>query len=601
MIEIINKQLCTGCCACMNVCPEQCITMESDHEGFLYPKIDTTKCSNCGLCEKVCPVPDGRLIPVERIASPQVFAAWNKDNEVRLDSTSGGIFSALAVEMFDAGGFVAGAVYQKDHSVAHIVTDDRSSLEEIRSSKYLQSYTGRLFSDIKQILENDGRVLVCAAPCQIAGLYSVLGRDYEKLITCDFICIGVNSPKAFRKYMDMLERRYGSPAVKIKFKNKTFGWHRFATRVDFANGRTYIKDRYHDPYMRSLLNARFVRPSCYDCRFKGMHRRADITLADFWGIEKFYPELDNDCGTSAVILNSQKGRDFFHRTSERIVSQECSLWEVAAGNRAMSQSIERGHKREQFFAEIDDKPFDELADKYFSGPGLIEEITRSFPAKPKRWIRDILMACRLFRFSCSSWWQFIYINILRRSTQGTVRFGFVPASFSRIVIDKTAKMILNGTLVLGAKENRKSKDETRFSLGKQSRFVINGKFSVGCGSDIRVFDGGELVLHDGYCTAGVQIVCFKKVTIGRGCAIARDVIIRDTDAHHILNSSRQNTCEVFIGEHVWIGNRAIIMKGVTIGDGAVIAAGAIVTKDVPAKCMVAGVPAKVIRENVEWQ
>jgi acetyltransferase-like isoleucine patch superfamily enzyme len=169
------------------------------------------------------------------------------------------------------------------------------------------------------------------------------------------------------------------------------------------------------------------------------------------------------------------------------------------------------------------------------------------------------------------------------------------------VIHSSARIVLKGILVLGAKENRKSRSETRFSLGRNSRFTINGDISIGSGSDIRVFENGELILNGGYCNADIQIVCSQKISIGQGCAIARDVIIRDTDAHEILNSDHANTQAVSIGEHVWIGSRAMIMKGVTVGDGAVIAAGAIVTKNVPRRCLVAGVPAKVIRENVEWQ
>lgn len=592
--------MCTGCCACLNACPQQCISMERDHEGFWYPKVDTTVCNNCGLCEDVCPMLEGESVLIERLTLPQVFAAWNKDHSIRLDSTSGGIFSALADRMFDAGGFVAGAVYKEDHSVSHIVTNDRLLLDDIRSSKYLQSYTGELFNEIKQLLENDQKVLVCATPCQIAGIYSVLGKDYENLITCDFICIGVSSPKVFLKYMDMLEHRYGAPATKIKFKNKTFGWHRFATRIDFANGKTYIKDRYHDPYMRSLLNARFVRPSCYECQFKGMPRQADITLADFWGIDKVHPELDNDCGTSGVMLNSQKGKDFFQGTGETIFSKECSLRDVAADNRAISQSIEYGYGREQFFADIDQKSFTKLADKYFPAPSLFSEIKLRFPARLKNLARGVLR-CRKLGLSFSSWLQFMHINMLRKFTHGKVRFGFIPTPYSRIVIDKSAQIVLNGMLTLGSKENRESTSETRFSLGRKSSLIINGNFSIGSGSDIRVFDNGELILNGGGCRAGVQIVCFKRITIGKGCAIARDAIIRDTDAHQLINSTHLMTQEVFIGEHVWVGNRAIIMKGVTIGNGAVIAAGSIVTKDVPEKCIVAGVPAKVIRENVEWQ
>ena len=574
--------------------------MESDHEGFWYPKVDSTACINCGLCEDACPLIEGEPVTVERLMSPQVFAAWNKDHAIRLDSTSGGIFSALADKMFDAGGYVGGAAFQKDHTVSHVVTNDRLLLDDLRSSKYLQSYVGELFNDIKQLLEKGERILICATPCQIAGLYSVLGKDYDNLITCDFLCIGVNSPKVFLKYMDMLERKYGAPATKIKFKNKTFGWHRFATRIDFANGKTYIKDRYQDPYMRSLLNAHFVRPSCYDCHFKGMPRQADITLADFWGIDKIHPDLDNDCGTSAVMLNSQKGKDFFQGMGGTVSHQECSLCDIAAGNRALNKSIEQAQGRTQFFADIDKKSFAKVTVKYFPAPSLSSEIKRRLPAKYKNLARGIL-ACRKLRLSCSSWFQFIHINILRKATHGKMRFGFIPTPHSRIVIDKSARINLDGILIIGTKENRKSTSETRFSLGKNSSITVNGDFAVGSGSDIRVFDNGELILNGGGCRPGVQIVCFKKITIGKGCAIARDVIIRDTDAHQLVDSNHQMTQEVSIGEHVWIGNRAIVMKGVTVGNGAVIAAGSIVTKDVPDKCLVAGVPAKVLRHNVEWK
>ena len=172
--------------------------------------------------------------------------------------------------------------------------------------------------------------------------------------------------------------------------------------------------------------------------------------------------------------------------------------------------------------------------------------------------------------------------------------------YTRIVIDKTAKINCNGKLVLGIKENKKSKQETRFSMGKNSYLDINNKFSVGIGSDIRVFDNATLKIGSGYLNGFVQIVCAKNIQIGEDVAIARDVIIRDTDAHKIDDGKHEERKEVVIGNHVWIGTRAIIMKGVHIGDGAVIAAGAIVTKDVPPNSIVAGIPAKVIKNNVRW-
>ena len=259
-------------------------------------------------------------------------------------------------------------------------------LDALRSSKYLQSYTGELLNNVKQLLEDSKQVLICGTPCQIAGLYHVLGKDCEGLITCDFICRGVNSPKVFLMYMEMLERKYGARAVNIKFKDKTYGWHRFSTRIDFANGKTYIKDRYHDPFMLGYLESNcFVRPSCYSCKFKGMPRQADITLADFWGLDKIHPEWDNDSGTSAVLLNSEKGRDFFNSVGDALFCQECALQEVAAGNAALYQSLEQKPGRDQFFKDIDAMSFAELSRKHFPVPGRVKEMAMWFLAKAKEW------------------------------------------------------------------------------------------------------------------------------------------------------------------------------------------------------------------------
>ncbi len=577
--------------------------MERDHEGFWYPMVDTTVCNNCGLCEHVCPLLEGNSISVERLPFPQVLAAWNTNRAIRLDSTSGGIFSALAERMLDIQGYVAGAVYREDHTVSHIVTNDPQMLDALRSSKYLQSYTGELFNSIRQLLEDGKQVLICGTPCQISGLYHVLGRDYEGLITCDFICRGVNSPKVFLMYMDMLERKYGARAVNIKFKNKTYGWHRFSTRIDFENSRTYIKDRYHDPFtLGYLVSNSFVRPSCYCCHFKGMPRQADITLADFWGLDKIHPEWDNDCGTSAVLLNSEKGCDFFRSVGDALSSHECTLQEVAAGNGALCQSLEQKPGREQFFKDIDTMSFAELSRKHFPVPGRMKEMAMWFLAKAKGMARMLWGGWRQMGLSPSAWLQFVYINLLRKNTHGNVHRSklFIPTRLCRVVMDQSAQMIFNGKLTLGWKQFRKSTLETRFSVGKNATVIVNSDFTVYNGSDIRVLDNGVLTLNGGFCNMGVQIVCAKRVTIGKGCAIARDVIIRDYDAHQLLNSGHEMAKDICIGKDVWIGTRAIILKGVTIGDGAVIHAGAVVTKDVPAKCLVAGVPAKVIREHAEW-
>lgn len=218
-----------------------------------------------------------------------------------------------------------------------------------------------------------------------------------------------------------------------------------------------------------------------------------------------------------------------------------------------------------------------------------------------RKLRDICKLTRLVGCSPSAWRQLIYINLVRKNTRSKVNIGFIPTPYCSIMVDKSAQMELNKEFVLGWKEFGKSRIETRLYVGKNASLIVNDRFNVYNGSDIRVYPNGILTLNGGFCNNGVQITCGKKITIGKGCVIARGVIIRDYDAHQLLHSEHEISKEIYIGNHVWIGNRAIILKGVIIGDGAVIAAGAIVTKDVPEKCLVAGVPAKVIRENVEWK
>lgn len=193
------------------------------------------------------------------------------------------------------------------------------------------------------------------------------------------------------------------------------------------------------------------------------------------------------------------------------------------------------------------------------------------------------------------------ISIIRTVKMKVKKVNIICHRYSRININKSAIIECKGKLSIGTKENPKSKQETRLSMDKNSKLKVDGDFSVGFGSDIRIFNNAKLNLGSGYLNAFVQIVCADEISIGKDVAIARDVIIRDTDAHNILDNKHKKTKPVKIGDHVWIGTRAIIMKGVTIGNGAIIGAGAVVTKDVQPNSIVAGVPAKEIRKNIQWK
>ncbi len=597
MIDIKNKAECTGCYACYNVCPVNAITMVEDKEGFKYPKVDENKCINCGLCDKTCPLLNKqKKKEEERTLRPKIIAAWSKNEHTRLDSTSGGVFSELAKAIYEENGYVAGAVYNKEWLVEHILSDNIKDLENIRSSKYLQSDMGDTFRKVKEKLEEGRKVLICGSPCQISGLYNYLKKDYDNLYTCDFICRGMNSPKIFKKYIQDLEKRYHSKVTNVKFKNKIHGWHNFSTRVDFKNGKKYIGGRYVDSYMIGYLkyNA-FIRPCCYECQFKDMPRVADITLADFWGIEAIDKSLDNNKGTSMILLNSKKGEKLFEKVKQNMSYKEIKSDKVFEENVCISQSVDKTPVRDEVFKEIDNLSYKQLSNKYFPEPSKVGKLKIKIEhTKIYDIIRKVIRRMKKYAIKDT-----LFINYRKNTKISGPKI--LCYKYTRLMLDNTAKINSKGRVYIGLKENIKSKQETRIFLGSNAKLDIEGEFSIGSGTDIRIFDNAELELGSGYFNGFAQIICGKKIKIGKNVAIARDVIIRDTDAHQILREDYKMKKEVKIEDNVWIGTRAIIMKGVTIGEGAVVAAGAVVTKDVPPHTIVAGVPARVIKENVVWK
>lgn len=595
MLRINLKSECSGCGACTAVCPKKCLTMEADREGFRYPESDIEQCINCDICENICPVRHETFLP-ERNDPPDVFAAINKDEAVRIDSTSGGLFSALAQEVFKRGGFVGGAVYFADHSVAHIVTDDPEKLPELRGSKYLESRFEHIFPKVKELLDSGKELFITGAPCQIAALYSYLKKDYETLLTCDFICLGVPSPSVFKSYINQREAEAKSKAVKIKFKDKTFGWYNSALRIDFENGSSYCKDHAHDPFFIGCLQYRnFFRPSCYECRFKG-RQCGDLSAGNFWDIEKISPEMDQDKGASLILINSPKGEAAFNAIKENIIYRPMEAQDILQGNQAWKNSLHPGGgNRRKFFSALNKYSFDRSAATYFPMKGFT------------RLQRDLRSLKKLFKCIKHSGLQLgAYINLLKyniftgKKVKKDEPVRLIPYPHVKINIAKKARLKLLADLFLGQQQCRRASLETRILLEDEAIWQNMGNFTVYAGSFVRILKKGILTTHSGFINENVQITCAEKITIGEDCNIGRDVIIRDYDGHTI-DPELPISSPVRIGDHVWIGQRAMILKGVTIGDGAVIAAGAIVTHDVPARTLVAGIPAKVIRGNVNWK
>lgn len=362
MINITKKQNCTGCHACANICPKKCITMENDSEGFLYPKVDMDSCTDCGLCEKACPLLHKETVENE----PQAYACYNKDEKIRLESSSGGLFTLIAEQIIDKGGVVFGVGLDKDLEAAHSYVETKEQLREFRGAKYVQSKIGETYKTVRCFLKQGRQVFFAGTPCQIAGLKSYLQQAYDNLFCVDIICHGVPSQKVWQKYVAYHENRVGSQVQNVYFRHKNKGWKRFSMSLIFKNDTQYTETLDKDLYMQAFLKNTCLRPSCYSCNFKTLHRQSDITLADFWGIQNLLPKMDDDKGTSLLLINSLKGKAMFDSIKDCILAQMVDINRAIRDNSVAIKSVEQNSKREKFFDELDWISFDRLVKKYCS-------------------------------------------------------------------------------------------------------------------------------------------------------------------------------------------------------------------------------------------
>lgn len=354
----------------MSVCPSECIKMLRDSEGFLYPKADSEKCIACKKCEKVCPVLNKKY---EKPDSLQLgFAAYSLDENIRLQSSSGGIFTPLSQSILNKGGTVFGAAMTSDFKeVKHIFVNSEEELSRLRGSKYIQSTVGNCFKEAKALLEGGKTVLFSGTPCQIGGLYSYLGRDFENLYTVDIICHGVPSVRVWDKYTDYLTSQKSADISKLSFRDKQSGWKSYSVAVDFSDNSKYIKKFREDLFMRGFLSDIYLRPSCYECGFKTRLRQSDITLADFWGIQDILPELDDDKGTSFVWIHSEKGQRLFGEIKDKTENKEIDTGAALMRNSASVKAAQRPQKREDFFSALETSPVDKNIEKCITPPAAV--------------------------------------------------------------------------------------------------------------------------------------------------------------------------------------------------------------------------------------
>ena len=349
--------------------------MPLDAEGFYRPQIDAARCIHCGACRRVCPANRDRSPDPARI--PGVFACWNKDQNIRRSSSSGGLFTALADAVFAAGGIVFGAAFDSDATVLHASAETPDDLARLRGSKYVQSSINDAFRRVKSALAS-GRVVLCTGtPCQVDGLKSFLGCDPENLHTCDFICHGVPSPGLFARYLEYLGEKYSSKVNDITFRHKKYRWQTYQTAVNLIDGRMLFLYNDDESFMYGFSRSITLRPCCYQCRYVDTDRVSDITLADFWGIGTRAPFKHNTRnGVSLALINTPKGQELFNRAQNNLNVEPRTIEEAKVNQTGLDRTVRMPTSRDVFFSEYPNTGYAELQKKYLTDKGIKRIIKR---------------------------------------------------------------------------------------------------------------------------------------------------------------------------------------------------------------------------------
>lgn len=355
MIQIIDKHKCCGCSACVQACPKHCISYSEDAEGFCYPKVDASLCIDCHLCEKVCPF----INTVDQDTPIAVYAATNPEEKIRIDSSSGGIFTMLAERIIKTNGVVFGATYDDKWEVHHSYTNSIDSVGLFRGSKYVQSRIEHCYIETRKFLLTGKTVLFSGTPCQIAGLINFLGKKYSNLITVDVVCHGVPSPLIWREYLNNILKVKNisyCDITNISFRDKRNGWERYGFSLSYKTEhgiKSFYEYRKNNIYLNGYLSDVFLRPSCYTCPVKNGKSQSDITLADFWGVKETYPLSYSEKGVSSIIVHTEKGKSLLK--SINVSKQNADLNIFIQKNPAYKTSKREPSNRKRFWKSLNKK------------------------------------------------------------------------------------------------------------------------------------------------------------------------------------------------------------------------------------------------------
>lgn len=360
----IKKHECYGCYACKEICPTNAIVMEEDSEGFRYPVVDEEKCIDCGACSKACIRKSSHKIEYTE-QYPKVYSVMNKQEEVRMKSSSGAIFPELARYVIEEKkGYVVGVKYDKDMKVVSSIADNMEDVKAFYGSKYVKSDFDGIFPQIRELLKDNKTVLYSGLPCECAALRSYLKKDYENLYISEILCHAAPSPKIFEQYLDYLRKKYKSRVVNLTFRNKSTGWliHKCSMVIEFENGKNLSVNSRKNNYFRAFLNDYISRPSCSSCEFTYKNRVGDLTLGDFWGIKDIDPSMFDDKGVSLITINDDKGSKIWDNIKENFIYKESDMTTAFKKNHNKPSPFKL--ERMDVFDRLDKEPIDGLLQEF---------------------------------------------------------------------------------------------------------------------------------------------------------------------------------------------------------------------------------------------
>lgn len=576
-LEDNNKQHCSGCSACANVCAHKAISMKEDGDGFLFPDIDDSKCIHCNLCVKTCPFEKDQA---NQPGAQHTYVAITKNQYYYKTSATIGVCTMLADKVLEQNGFVFGVTLdEREWKARHIEVSNKEGLERIRNSKYLQSDLGKTFAEVKNHLLNNNLVLYVGTPCQIAGLKSYLKKEYENLITVDIICHGVFSPKLLKYEVDYWEKLFHSKIHNLRFRSKrVYKANVGNVNFDLEDGKHIERYAASSPTYRCFAYAGDgknynLRLSCYECQFRSSTRYGDISVGDPWYVDwNIIKEktIKQFVGAKTIFsANTEKGEKLIRQVLAEMVYDELPHEQLFCQPAVLPAKREVPALRAAIYENLDKEDYGHLIERMFNCDLESEhqKFDRNYRRNKRldaikkytgaRMLKSIIRRIYGFIHKTHIGFQWWWLNVV---------MCYFPSVHLRRAAYRLAGM--------------KISKNVRFFEGVHVRNPKGIQMGDGCSIGTRVLLDGRMGLTVG-----------KSVVFGYECII--------WTLNHDYNDTNFCTkgAPVTIGDYAWICSRSIVLPGITIGEGAVVASCAIVTKDVPPYAIVAGIPAKVVGQR----